>query len=280
MRKAPPLQKRDEPFGSSRSWAEIAPLAWLSFVCFALSWPAVLLLRYALGLNVLFFLLAVVPLALSAATFLFGVLRSIAIYRGKHAGGTLELRGPPVVFAGVMIAAFYFQQHAANFPLTVYVHGSASQQSLPLRNEGVVLLDLDGDRRREPIGDKGQAFFQEIPANFRGQKVNVALDASGYERTDNSRLELDGTSVYVEVRRKPSHIEGNVIDETGKPVVGATVSMAGISTTSREQGHFDLVVPSARVLDRMVLRVSADGYQPWSEMVIPNGGPVTEVLRR
>ena len=110
--------------------------------------------------------------------------------------------------------------------------------------------------------------------------MNVALDASAYERPDNSPMQLDGTSLYVQVRRKPSRIDGQVLDESGRPVAGVTVSVAGISTRSTAQGRFDLVLPSDQVLDGMVMRASANGYQPWSQLVVPDGGSVTAVLRR
>jgi len=237
-------------------------------------------LLVSLGLVGRFYYLTLLLLGLFGAGFLFGALRSIGIYRGKLFGGAVELGGATVGFALIVIGGFYLPLPESNFPLTVYVHGPAGPQDLLLRNQGEVLVDLGGDRRSAPIGDRGQAFFAEIPANFRGQKVNVALDASAYQRPDNSRLELDGTSLYLEVQRKSAHIAGNVIDETGAPVVGATVSVAGISTTSVEQGRFDLVLPSGRVLDEITLRVSADRYEPWNQMVMPNGGPVTAVLRR
>lgn len=285
MRKGAP-QTQDKPSVTRRNWAKIAPYAWLSLGSFAAGLLLVVLfLRYArllvsLGLEGRFYYLILLPLGLSAASFLFGALRSFGHYRGKLFGGTIELGGPIVGCALVVLVGLYFTQAASNFPLTVYVYGPAGQQDLPLRNQGEVLLDLGGDRRSAPIGEKGQAFFPEIPANFRGQKVNIALDATGYERPDNSRLELDGTSLYLEVRRKSSHISGNVLNETGKPVVGATVSVAGISTTSVEQGRFDLVLPSDRVVDGMVLHVSADSYETWNQVVVPNGGPVTAILRR
>lgn len=237
-------------------------------------------LLVSLGLVGRFYYLTLLLLGLFGAGFLFGALRSIGIYSRKVFGGAVELGGAIVGFALIVIAGFYLPPPESNFPLTVYVHGPAGPQDLLLRNEGEVLMDLGGDRRSVPIGDKGQAFFSEIPATFRGQKVNVALDAPAYECPDNSRLKLDGTSLYLEVRRKSAHIAGSVLDETGNPVVGATVSVAGISTTSVEQGRLELVLPSGRVLDDMVLSVSADRYETWNQVVIPNGGHVTAVLRR
>jgi hypothetical protein len=274
------------PSGPSRGWGAIAPYAFLSLGSFVVGLLLVgLLLRNArllvsLGLEGRFYYLVLLPLGLAVTGFLFGALRSFALYRGKHFGGALQLGGPIVGFALVVIGGFLLPVPASNFPLTVYVHGPAGPQDLPLRSEGAVLLDLGGDRRSAPVGDRGQAFFPEVPANFRGQKVNVALDAVGYERTDNSLVQLNGTSVYLNVRRKPARITGIVQDSDGYPVAGATISVAGMSTTSGDQGQFDLVLSYDRVEDRMVLRAAAKGYQTWSEEVMPNGGPVTAVLQR
>jgi hypothetical protein len=260
--------------------------AWISLGSFVLGLVVLVLilknvhLLLSHGQDSRFYFIALVPVALSAAVFLFGVLGSFALYRGKHPFGAIDLGGAVVGFALVMIAGFVLPPPASNFPLTVYVHGSAGQQDLPLRSHGAVLLDLGGDRRSAPIGDKGQAFFPEIPASFMGEKVNVALDAPSYERTDNNKPELNGTSLYLEVRRSSARISGTIIDEVGRPIVGAMVTLADVSTTSREQGHFNLMIPSGRVENEMVLRVSASGYTSWSQIVMPNGGPVTAVLRR
>jgi hypothetical protein len=287
MRKESPLQTRDKPSVTGRSRPAIAPYALLSLGSFAGGLLLVfLLLRNArllvsLGLEGRFYYLILLPLGLSVTGVLFGAFRSVALYRGKHLGGWLELGGPIVGFALVVILGFTLPPPASNFPLTVYVHGSVGQQDLPLRNEGAVLLDLGGDRRRERIGDMGQALFTEIPANFREQKVNVALDSSDYERPDNRPLELEGTSLYLEVRRKPLHITGNVVDdETKAPLVGATVSVAGISTKTLEQGRFDLALPSDHVGDHMVMSVSADGYRTWSGAVTPGSSPFGVALLR
>jgi hypothetical protein len=280
MEKGSPHQTGETPAETNRSWSEIAPYAWLSLAGLAISVSLAILANSLVshGLHGLFFLLAIVPLALSVASFLFGVLRGVAVYRGKHYGGTLELQGASVAFAGVMIAAFYFQP-AANFPLTVYVHGSSGQPDLPLRHQGAVLLYLGGNPRSAPIGDKGEAFFPEVSASFRGRPANLVLDAPGYERSDSRPVELDD-SVFVEVRRKPLRIAGNVHDENGKAIVGARISAANITTTSAENGGFDFVVPSDLVRDEMFLSVSADGYMPWKYSVIPDGGPVPVELRR
>jgi hypothetical protein len=108
-----------------------------------------------LGLVGNLYYVVLVPLGLSVAAFLFGVLRSYAVYTGKVAGGNLELGGPIVGFLLVVILGFVLVPDPSPFAVTVFVHGDSGKQDLVLRNRGAVLLDLGGDRRRELIGDRG-----------------------------------------------------------------------------------------------------------------------------
>jgi hypothetical protein len=153
---------------------------------------------------------------------------------------------------------------AANFPLTVYVHGPDGPQDLVLRGKGAVLLLLGSDHRREPIQEKGQANFQEIPASFRGQPVNLALDADGYELADSRPRTLNGASLDLTVRRKPGHLAGRVQDGEGHPVAKARIEVADLSTKTDDSGRFDLVIPADHVQRGLVVQVVAAGYQPYS----------------
>jgi hypothetical protein len=267
-------------------WSKIAPYAVLSLGSFLaamalvglLLWKAELLAR--LGLTGNFYYLILLPLGLAVAGFLFGALRSYAQYQGRHLGGTLELGGPVVGFALVVIGGFLLPPPATNFPLTVYVHGKAGPQELVLRGQGSVMLDLGGDRRSEPIGEKGQAIFPEIPANFRGQIVKISLDDFEYELADpDPRRRLDGTSLYLPVRKKPTHFAGRVQDEEGNPVAGATVSIADLSATTNAIGRFDILITSDRRQEELPFQAIANGYLPWHSVVVPDGNEPVATLR-
>lgn len=283
--KLPVCAARDPEPKPPASWAEVAPYAGLSlgsFLCGLvlvglLLWKADLLA--ALGLTGNFYYLVLLPLGLMVAGFLFGALRSFARYRGHHLGGVLELGGPVVGFALVLVGGFLLPPPSSNFPLTVYVHGEAGPHELLLREQGSVLLDLGGDRRSAKIGDKGQAFFPEIPANFRGRKVNASLDAEGFELLDPFReRHLDSASLYLAVRKKPGRLTGEVQDGAGNPVLGATISVAGLSATTDPFGHFALAIPSNRLGAELYLQVVANGYASWHGAVVPDGNEVTVVL--
>jgi hypothetical protein len=169
---------------------------------------------------------------------------------------------------------------ASTFPLTTFVHGEAGPQELVLRDEGSVLLDLGTDRRREKIGDKGQAVFSEIPASFRGQTVNLALDADGYELVDPRPRRLNGNKLYLSVRKSSVRFIGRVQDEDGNPVVGATIEVAGLSTETRSTGRFELLIPGDHLQPDLTLHAQAKDYEPWSGRVEPGGGEMTVPLHR
>jgi len=268
-------------------WSEIAPYAALSLSSFLgflvllglLLWKAEKLA--ALGLTGNFYYLLLVMMGLTAAGFLFGALRSYANYSGQHFGGRLELGGGVVVFLLVIILGFYLLPASLNFPLTVYVHGVVGPQDLILKSSGYVLLDLGGDRRREPIGEKGQAFFPEIPSNFRGQPVNVSLDAPGYELANPAQKPvLGGPSLYLEVRRKPGHIAGRVQDEDDTPLAGVSIRVAGLFTATTDPfGHFDVTIPGDQLRAELPLQALAKNYAQWNGDAVPNANEMTITLK-
>ena len=267
-------------------WSKIAPYAIASLICFLcgfgllalLIWKADTLVR--LGLTGNLYYLILLPMGLAASGFLFGVLRSYARYRGEPLGGVLELGGPIVAFAMVVIGGFVLVPNLATFPFTVYVHGEAGPQEIVLRNSGRVVMDLGLDRRSEPIGENGQAFFPAIPANFRGQNVHIGVESADFEMINSSQeLRLDGASLYLTVRKKSGRISGLVRDSNGSPVAGAVVGVDGFSTTTDALGHFEFTIPGSLLREELDLQAVATGYAPTRLKVVP-GSKAMVVLTR
>lgn len=265
----------------SKTWAQIAPFALVSLGCFVLGalvlffmvWRAEKLV--ALGLTGRLYYIALVPLGLSAAGFLFGVLQSYAIYRNQQSGGTLVLSGPIIGFLLVVVLGFALVPDLSTFPLTVFVHGPGGLQDIVLRNSGEVLMDLAGERKHVPIGDAGQAYFPAIPINFRGQEVPVSVTSNKFESIE-PKIKLEAGSVYVAVRRKPGRIYGHVESRERSCLTAAYVVVAGLSfPVDPGSGSFDLTIPSDSMRDDLVLEVKSPDCASASYRVAPDSVEIT-----
>lgn len=261
-----------------------ALISLISFLCGVvllglMIWKAELLSRLGLAGNLYY--LVLLPMGFAAAGFLFGVLRSYARYSGKQLGGMFELGGPIVAFLLVLILGFVLVKPATTFPFTVYVQGKGGPSDIVLKNSGYVLLDLGGDRRRQPIGAEGQAYFPAIPPTFRGQEVPIGVESDTFEPSDpKQKCRLDGSSIYLSVQKKSGHLSGRVQADNSNPIPGATIHVAGLSTTTDSTGHFKVEIPGDQLRPEMDLDASSSGYLSSHLKVVPNGNPVVIPLTR
>jgi len=260
-----------------------ALIALVSFVCGIgvlglMLWQAEALTKLGLIGNLYYVVL--IPLGLCAAVFLFGVMRSFARYKGEQFGGTLELGGPIVAFVLVVGGGFVLvPKPPSTFPLTVYVHGEADRNDLVLRDSGRVFVDLDGDRQSRSIGENGEAYFPAIPDHFRGQRVQIWVDAKGFESTAaNQKERIDGASLYLPVRRKSGHVSGRVQDQDGNPIANADLTLAGLSLHSDVSGHFEFIIPGEKLKQEMDLQAVAPGHKAQKYKVVPDGNELTVTL--
>jgi TIR domain len=58
---------------------------------------------------------------------------------------------------------------------TVYVHGKAGKQDMILRQQGYVIMDVHGERKKASINENGQTFFQNLKI---GDSVRIEIDFS------------------------------------------------------------------------------------------------------
>ena len=191
----------------------------------------------ALGLVDRLYYIVLLPLGVTAGSFLFLAVRSFAQYTGKQLGGTLRIGGPIVVAALVVIGGFALPKPQPEaFDLAVFVHGEMGEHDLVLRNTGVVWLTLGRDRRHERIGDKGEANFLGIPGSFRGGEVMVSVEAEGFEPVGpDQKRRLDGNSLYLPIRRKAgTSISTSLVSTVGEDEKVPTSKNRPITNTGGE----------------------------------------------
>src|SRR6476469_5017260 len=210
----------------------IKPLTWIiiygdSFVIFIVA--ALLFSLYIDKINFIspsayFFLLVI--LALMAAGFLFGALRSHAKYSGKAYGGTLELSGPIVVLALIIFLGYKFRPAERSFSFTVNVFsGNDSSQAI---KTGYTELFFGTAHQTKNISE-GQSVFSEVPYDYKGKTVTVITHAEGY-KTKKSDLVIpyEDIPVNLYLQKIPDFVTvtGLVKNKNGLPVKDAVLVFA------------------------------------------------------
>ena len=161
----------------------IKPLTWIiisgvGFVIFLVA--ALLFSLYIDKINFIspsayFFLLVI--LALMAAGFLFGALRSHAKYSGKAYGGTLELSGPVVVLALIIFLGYKYRPTPQSFNFTVNIF-SATDTSEVIKTGSTELFF--GNAHQTKNISEGQSVFSELPSDHKGKTITLIAHADGY----------------------------------------------------------------------------------------------------
>jgi hypothetical protein len=185
-----------------------------------------------------------IPIALGAAAVLFQAMRSRARYRGNVAHGSLEMSGPIVVFAGIVLGGVWVAKpETAN--LTVRVHGADDPAALI--TQGEIVLDLADDRRTASIGPDGQVTFAQVPMRLLSGEVRVIPRVPRYRPAGNGTHRVPPNRVIdLALERIPdsTSVAGTVLDEDG-PVAGARVDFAnGLAAgVTDEHGNFRITLP-------------------------------------
>ncbi len=325
-RRRQPAGQKTQP-GSAQSrpttWEKVTSYALMSFVCFllgaglllAILWKAERLV--ALGLVGNFYYIVLLPLGLAVAGFLFGVLRSLAYYKGEQLHGTLELGGPIVGFALVILGGLFLHKPPPeSFDVTVFVRGEKGPHDFVLRNFGTVWMTLGPDLRSERIGDKGQAEFKNIPVSFRTQEVPISVEAEGFEPAKpDAQYRLDHSSVSVVLRRRRLWLPGRVqsegfeqanpdpqylldrssvsrmlqrqfvllsgwVQDADKHLVnGAVLSVGALNVKTDLNGRFEVAFPRDIQPRGIQAEVTAPGFEVWRGE-LPLNGDVTISLKR
>jgi hypothetical protein len=145
------------------------------------------------------FYVLLIPWALASSAFLFGAMQSYARSTSRKFGHTVELGGPVVLFALVLIGGFRLVPKGVDsFDLTVRAH--AADGSVPLITEGLVTLELGNATPSERIGPNGEANFKGLSARFKGSNVKVLATVKGF-RDEWQELKLTGDVLDIQLMR-------------------------------------------------------------------------------
>src|SRR5258708_18160761 len=232
-------------------------------------WNAQLLVN--LGLTGTYYYVVLLILGLAAAAFLFGVLQSSATYRGESGWGVLELGGPIVGAALVVVGGFYLEPNPLPFGITVLVH---QPDGLVPKASGYLTVVIGSEVRKNEIGENGAVYLTDIPPIHRGKAICVSIESKEFELVPGQKYSLTGDTIQVEVIKKSGKISGRVQDEKGNPLSGVTLRVAGLSKMTDSSGQFSFVIPGEDLQPELELEAVAPGYAVKHFKVVPNGNEI------
>lgn len=214
-----------------------------------------------------FFLL--IPLALVCAAFLFGALRSHAKYAGKAYGGTVELGGPIVVLALIILLGFKFRPQEKEFAYTINFF--ESNDTTEVIKDGSVELFFGTARIAKNISE-GQAVFNALPATYKGKNATIISKAKGYlTKRQNVAMPYGSIAqnIFIEKIKDSVSIHGFVRDTNKRPVKNAALVFADglLKTTSDDYGNFKMMMPF-KDGDEVPLRIYINHELQYDNLVV------------
>jgi len=162
--------------------------------------------------------------------------------------------------------------------VTVLVHGEKGKDELVLPNRGKVKLTYGDANVVETINDKGEATFKQVPSEFFGSEATVEIlffDPEGepYRVINPDSLYQLTKGKYISLIVKLyglSQLRGIVKDfETGDPISGVRVGIAGVETFSNQYGEYTLTIPAEFQRKFQTVRAFKDGYELYELKNVP-----------
>lgn len=223
-------------------------------------------------------------LGIGVAAFLFGAMRTYATWSGKVFNGNLEIGGPIVVAAAVVIGGFLLPAQNEPFNYTISLQSDKNQ---PLSSQYPaledVLLELRLSNKWEPQYSftNGDADFKSITGYFHNKSVPVRLKAKYWKLLQDS-VELSGDNQVLIIAPDGmlGKIEGKVRDMTGEILPGAEVEIEGVLDTTDTRGNFNIAIPPDKQKSRYIYIAQKKDYQTKTEPFEFDGEPIEIRLRK
>lgn len=166
------------------------------------------------------------------------------------------------------------------FTLTLFLENA--QGETVLREQGLLILAVPGDKRQERIDGDGKVVFTTLPAKLAEESTRVELQAPGWQFPNGSRsqriaLSKSNQSLVIERDGSLRLLRGSVRDANGF-VPGVRVSVGDDFALTDSVGRFRLELSEENRREELSLTVSKDGYQIQRIMAYPASSQETEIV--
>jgi hypothetical protein len=162
--------------------------------------------------------------------------------------------------------------------ITVFVHGKKGPQDMILRQQGHVVMDHKGERKKAFISENGEAYFNNLHI---GDEVKLNIDFSEPYKSVNPDsvyiIQTDGR-IYLPVALKGiDKIKGIVMYDEA-PLEGVVVKTGSLIDTTDQYGGFDISVPEALQAQEYKIWFIKKAFKTRSVTAHPQTGDDVEIM--
>ncbi|HBH47882.1 MAG TPA: hypothetical protein DDX98_04545 [Bacteroidales bacterium] len=192
------------------------------------------------------------------------------------------------VFAFVTISSILkITRNDNTLQCTIYVTSITENDESVFKGE--IIIDFGHDRDIKEIGSDKSVIFNEIPNKFKGEKINIKTNISGYDLVNpEEEFIFTGDPIYLKIRKeiKLGNIKGYVIDEFSNDYLVNVKIMVESDTIiyTDSSGRYNAMLPETMYpindRDYYILRISKDGYITERKRYFPLSGKQEIRLRK
>lgn len=202
--------------------------------------------------------------------------------------GFLNLEINNFIKAGGALAAFVLvflvnpPKEEEPITLTVFVVGKNGQSVQSLHQQGYILLDAEGERKRELINDKGQAHFKNLRPGNEIRNVQVEFSEPYLPVRPDSvyRLDTKGQIYLAVALQNLGRIYGTVLSGD-EPLEGVLVTVNELSDTTDLTGSYSIDIPEGDQRSDPEVKFFKKGYKLLMKTARPQTGlPLNIVMEK
>ncbi|MFD3000114.1 hypothetical protein ACFS7Z_07065 [Pontibacter toksunensis] len=185
---------------------------------------------------------------------------------------------PFILFFTNPIGAFKPDDCDTPVDVTIFVHGKKSRQDVVLRQEGHVIMDVKGERKRSAISENGEANFKNLHV---GDSVRLEIDFSEpYKATypDSVYVITREGMIYMPIALQGvDKVAGKVLYNDA-PLEGVIVEVGTVIDTTNETGSFDILIPEYLQSKEYKVWFIKQGFRTKSAPAFPQTGQSLEIV--
>lgn len=202
--------------------------------------------------------------------------------------GFLNFEINNIIKAGGALAAFVLvflvnpPMEEEPLTLTVFVVGKNGQSVQSLHQQGYILLDAEGERKRELIDDKGQAHFKNLRPGAEIRNVQVEFSEPYRPVYPDSVYRLDAKGqIYLAVAlQNLGRIYGTVLSGDD-PLEGVIVTVNDLRDTTDLTGSYSIDIPEGDQRSDPEVKFFKPGYKLLIKTARPQTGqPLNIVMEK